>query len=73
MVDATEDAIHGRDTRGDELPEPLRRRQDRLLRIEEAKAALEVEAKAARSRVGGARGVEAGPPDAPPPPALPAK
>ena len=48
VVDASEDAIHGRDQRGDELPEALRRRQGRLRRIEEAKEALEAEAKAAR-------------------------
>jgi hypothetical protein len=39
-ADTTEDAIHGRDQRGDERPEPLRRRQGRLRRIEVAKAAF---------------------------------
>jgi transposase len=44
-TDAEEDARHG-DRRGDELPEELARRKDRLKRIREAKAALEAEAKA---------------------------
>lgn len=38
-VDAAEDARYG-DARGDELPEQLRRRETRLARIREAKAAL---------------------------------
>jgi len=45
-VDAAEDAAYGPDRRGDELPEELRRRESRLKRIREAKAALEAEAKA---------------------------
>jgi transposase len=45
-VDAEEDARHGRGRRGDELPEELRRRQDRLRVIRAAKRALEDEAKA---------------------------
>jgi transposase len=44
-VDAAEDAAYGPDRRGDELPEELRRRESRLKRIREAKAALEAEAK----------------------------
>jgi transposase len=44
-TDAEEDARHG-DRRGDELPEELARRRDRLKRIREAKTALEAEAKA---------------------------
>lgn len=43
-VDAAEDAQFG-DARGDELPPELRRRETRLARIREAKAALEAEAK----------------------------
>ena len=35
-VDAEEDRLYGEDRRGDELPEELRRREDRLARIEEA-------------------------------------
>ena len=43
-VDAAEDAQYG-DARGDELPPGLRRRETRLARIREAKAALEAEAR----------------------------
>jgi transposase len=45
-TDAQEDAQHGRDRRGDELPEDLRRRETRLARIREAKRILEERAKA---------------------------
>jgi hypothetical protein len=45
--DAAEDAEFGADRRGDELPEELQRRETRLQKIREAKAALEVQAKAA--------------------------
>lgn len=44
-VDADEDARHGRDRRGDELPAELQRREDRLRRIREAKRALEERAR----------------------------
>ena len=72
VVDASEDAIHGRDQRGDELPEALRRRQGRLRRIEEAKEALEAEAKAAReAELAERAAAKEDPPDAQPPPALP--
>ena len=72
VVDASEDAIHGRDQRGDELPEALRRRQGRLRRIEEAKKALEAEAKAAReAELAERAAAKEDPPDAQPPPALP--
>jgi transposase len=40
-ADAVEDEQHGRDRRGDELPEELRFRQKRLERIRKAKQALE--------------------------------
>ena len=40
-VDAEEDARFGKDFRGDELPEELRRREDRLEAIRAAKARLE--------------------------------
>src|SRR5215210_5041599 len=43
-VDAAEDERYGRDRRGDELPEELQRREQRLARIREAKQALEAEA-----------------------------
>src|SRR5207248_1442747 len=48
-VDAEEDECCGPDRRGDELPEELRRREQRLAKIREAKQALEDEA-AARER-----------------------
>jgi transposase len=44
-VDAAEDARYGKGTRGDELPAELARRESRLAKIREAKAALEAEAK----------------------------
>jgi hypothetical protein len=45
QTDAEEDAQHGKDVRGDELPVELQRRESRLQKIGEAKAALEQEAK----------------------------
>ena len=45
-VDAAEDAQSGQGKRGDELPADLARRESRLAKIREAKAALEVEARA---------------------------
>src|SRR4051794_23510601 len=45
-ADATEDACHGPDRHGDELPEELARRQSRLARIQQAKAQLEERARA---------------------------
>jgi len=44
-ADAAEDAQYGKGCRGDELPQELKRRESRLQKIREAKAALEVEAK----------------------------
>ena len=44
-TDAQEDAQYGKNRRGDELPEELQRRQSRLKKIQEAKAALEAEAR----------------------------
>ena len=46
-VDAEEDVLFGPDRRGDELPEGLGRRADRLKRLKEAKERLEREAEAA--------------------------
>ncbi len=46
-ADADEDGEYGVDLRGDELPEALARRKDRLSKIREARRALEAEAKAA--------------------------
>ena len=45
VVDAAEDVRYGRGKRGDELPEELRFRERRLQKIEEAKRALEEEAR----------------------------
>lgn len=45
-TDAAEDAQLGPDVSGDEVPEDLRRREDRLRKIREAKAALEARANA---------------------------
>jgi hypothetical protein len=45
-IDAEEDARYGKGKRGDELPEELQRRDNRLKKIREAKAELEAEAKA---------------------------
>jgi transposase len=44
-VDAEEDGKYGKGKRGDELPAELARRESRLAKIREAKAALEQEAK----------------------------
>ena len=49
-ADAAEDAEHGPEQRGDELPDWVADKQARLARIRAAKAALEAEAKAARRR-----------------------
>lgn len=48
-VDAAEDAQYGKDRRGDELPDELIRRESRLKKIREVKAALEAEAAAGRA------------------------
>ena len=48
-VDAEEDARYGVGVRGDELPEALRRREERLARLRQAKAELEAEAAAVRA------------------------
>ncbi len=45
QTDAQEDAQYGKGRRGDELPVELARRESRLQKIREAKAALEAEAK----------------------------
>lgn len=46
-IDAEEDGKYGKGHRGDELPKEMQRRESRLRKIREAKAALEAEAKAA--------------------------
>ena len=72
VADADEDAIHGAGGRGDELPSELRRRQDRLRKIEEAKRALEAEAAASRAaELAERERAKEGPPEDPPPPVLP--
>ena len=62
-TDAAEDAEHGIDRRGDELPEELRRREGRLAKIQEAKRRLEERAQEralerAVARAGGASDAE---------------
>ena len=47
-----EDARYGADQRGDELPAELARRESRLAKIREAKAALEAEARAQAQATG---------------------
>jgi transposase len=49
-ADADEDARYGKDRRGDELPEDLRRAESRLARIMQLKAELEAEARSAQER-----------------------
>jgi transposase len=44
-TDAAEDALYGKDRQGDELPAELQRRESRLQKIGEARAALEQKAK----------------------------
>jgi hypothetical protein len=46
-TDAAEDDLHGRESRGDELPAELARRESRWAKIREAKKALEEQALAA--------------------------
>lgn len=56
-ADAEEDAKHGPDRRGDELPAELAHRQSRLKKIREAKQALEAQAKAAAASSGSEQAV----------------
>lgn len=70
-ADAQEDALHGRERRGDEVPKELHRREARLHRIQVAKAALEAEAKAAREAELAERERQKNPPEDPPAPTLP--
>lgn len=51
-ADAAEDAEHGPDRHGDDLPTELHRRESRLQRIREAKRVLEARAKAAAAAAG---------------------
>ena len=50
-VDAQEDAVYGKGKRGDELPEELRYKQSRLMKIKEAMQALEQEAQERRDEI----------------------
>jgi len=49
-ADTEEDEKYGRDKTGEELPEELKRREQRLVRIREARKKLEAEAAAAKAR-----------------------
>jgi len=50
LIDAQEDARYGKGRRGDELPQELKRRQDRLDALRKARAELEAEAAADHAR-----------------------
>jgi len=56
-TDAEEDRRYGRGRRGDELPRELAVRESRLLKIRQARAALEAEARAEAERGGKGTGV----------------
>jgi transposase len=66
-ADAAEDQAHGRDRRGDELPDELKRRTDRLAKIKEAKALLEERARSEAEEEAGRREAEGKQPLAKPP------
>jgi transposase len=51
-ADSEEDARHGKDQSGDELPEELKRREDRLRKIREAKRVVEQRARAKAEAAG---------------------
>ena len=61
-ADDAEDAEHGLDNRGDELPDELSRRESRLLKIREAKAALEQQARDKAAAEAAIREAEGKPP-----------
>jgi len=50
ILDAQEDRRYGKDNRGSDLPDELRRRQDRLERIRQARKEMEAETAAAAAR-----------------------
>lgn len=52
ITDRSEDRCYGADKRGDELPEELAHRESRIRKIQEAKAALEAEARMAAAEAG---------------------
>jgi transposase len=66
-TDAAEDQTHGRDCRGDELPDGLKRRTDRLARIKAAKALLEERARTEAEEEAARREAEGKQPPAKPP------
>ena len=66
-IDAAEDQTHGRDRRGDELPEELKRRAGRLAKIKEAKALLEERARTEAQQEAARRQAEGQEPPAKPP------
>ena len=59
-IDKSEDSKFGKTKRGDELPEELRRRETRLVKIREAKKALEDEARQRAEAAAEKRGRESG-------------
>ena len=71
-ADDAEDARHGPDRHGDELPAELARRQSRLAKIQQAKAMLEERAKAEAAAEAARRAAEGkGPPKVAPADAVP--
>jgi transposase len=71
-ADATEDACHGPDRHGEELPEELARRQSRLAKIQQAKAQLEERVRAEAAAEAARREAEGkGPPKVAPADAVP--
>src|SRR4051794_25009777 len=71
-ADATEDAAHGPNRRGDELPEELARRQSRLAKIQQARAMLEERARTEAAEEAARRQEEGkAPPTVPPAKAVP--
>ena len=71
-TDAAEDDVHGRDRSGDELPDELKRRENRLAKILEAKGLLEERARAEAAEEAARRQAEGkGPPTRPPTEAVP--
>src|SRR5438270_12031076 len=66
-TDTAEDQAHGRDQRGDETPEELKRRESRLAKILKAKALLEERARAEAAAEAARRQAEGKQPAAQPP------
>jgi myosin heavy subunit len=66
-IDAAEDETHGRNRRGDELPDELKRRAGRLAKIKEAKSLLEERARTEAQQEAARRQAEGKEPPAKPP------